>query len=594
MADNVIEEFLVGLGFQFDGEEGERFKKQTQQISSVINVLSAAAAAATTALFLMSKQQGQNAYNMATTAKVMDTNAQSLAKWRYAAERAGTSGDAVVSMLQGLKTMSQEAMRSGTGPFRAFEELGVDFQGIADGSVDVTKALEDIITTAQSLDRATAQSGLRELGIDPVMLDTPIERLREFMAEYEQFGKMTDQLAQKGGELDVVMAGAGLRWEGIQNMMAERLIPTYVKFFEVLEGGLEWVQETGFPILDEFVEKIGGWDVALGGLALVAVPALIGALGTLAKLLGVVTGGLGGAARGAALLARGGVAAGAAWGGYEIGKSLRQGREELANEVGDYLAKALTFVGLKEGRDFYRTWETEDDKKAQEEDRKAAMLAHPEDYTEDNYPTAPTNTTEKGPQARRLMDAIIQKESGGRTGLTSSKGAMGLAQLMPDTAKEVAADIGVEYDKDRLLNDGEYNRLLGEAYLDKMLKRYGGDQTLATAAYNAGPGSVDGWLSKIGDPRSGQISHEDWIQEIPYKETRDYTYGIMGQVGVPAAQPEQAAPNPLMASTAPAAPRQVTNHFHGLKLNEIEELMRNAEQEQSTLFSDETRDTMVR
>lgn len=604
MADNVIEEFLVGLGFQFEGEEGERFKKQTQQITSVINVLSAAAAAATTALFVLSKQQGQNAYNMATTAKVMDTNAQALGKWRYAAERAGTSGDAVVSMLQGLKNMSQEAMRTGNGPFRAFEELGVDFQGIADGSVDVAKALEDIITTAQSLDRATAQSGLRELSIDPVLLDTPIERLREFMIEYEQFGKMTDQLAQKGGELDVAMAGAALRWEGIQNMMAERLIPTYVKFFEVLSDGLEWVQEDGFPILDEFVEKMGGWDVILGGLAIVAIPAVVGALGTLAKVLGLVAGGFGAATAAGRLLATGALAGVAGGAGYYAGKMIRDHLPQNAvDEMDDFTLKALAALGVESAQRQVEANQRARDEAQQFIDMMDYQTAHPEegidkpDWRQNQAPEPSTRTGQRIAQAasrNQLLDAIIGVESGGRTGLTSSKGAMGLAQLMPDTAKEMAAELGVQYDQDKLLNDGAYNRMLGEAYLAKMLKRYGGDQTLATAAYNAGPGSVDNWLSKNGDPRTGGISYSDWIQEIPFKETRDYTYGIMGQMNTPNAQPEQQGPAMASTQTPAQAPRTITNNFHGLKLSEIEELMRNAEQEQSTLFSDEARDSMVR
>ena len=567
MAGNVIEEFLVGLGFQFEGEDGERFKKQTQQITSTINVLSAAAAAATTALFMMSKQQGKNAYDMATTAKVMDTNAQSLGRWRYAAERAGTSGDSVVSMLQGLKTMSQEAMRSGTGPFRAFEELGVNFQGIADGSVDVSKALEDILATAQTLDRATAQAGLRELGIDPVLLDTSIVKLRDFMSEYDKYGQMTDQLAEKGGKLDVAMAGAALRWEGIQNMMAERLIPTYVKFFETLSDGLEWVQETGFPIMDEWVEKLGGWDTILTTLSVAAIPALVGAMGTLVKVLGLVAGGFGAAsaaATGMALAATAGAS-------YFAGDYIRnQLPTSWVEKMDDFTLHALAALGVESAEKQLADKQKAGDDAQQFIDMMEYQTAHPEDgIDKPNWGN------------RNLMDAIIGKESGGRTGLTSGKGAMGLAQLMPDTAREMAAELGMTYDQDKLLNDGEYNRTLGEAYLNKMLTRYGGNQTLATAAYNAGPGAVDKWLSANGDPRQGGISENAWIQAIPYKETRDYTYGIMNQMNGG-------------GGGAAGGKRTVTNNFHGLKQSEIEAIMREAEQEQSTLMADETRDNIVR
>lgn len=561
---NFVEEFIVGLGFEFEGEDGERFKKQTQQISSVINALSAAAAAATTALFLMSKAQGKQAYDMATTARVMDTGAQTLGKWRYAAERAGASGDSVVGMLQGLKQASQEAMRNGSGPFRAFEELGVDFQGIADGSVDVGKALEDIIAKAQTLDRAMAQSGLRELGINPVLLDTPVQQLRAYMEEYEKFGGLTDNLAKKGGELDKAMAGANLRFEGAQNMLSERLIPSYVKFFEVISEGLEWVQDKGFPIMDSFVEKMGGWDKILAGLALVSIPALIGTLGTLARLLGVVGGGFGIAAAAAATLAG---AAGAGI-GYYTGDLLRRTLPtEVVESIDQYTTKALAFLGVESAQ---KSLSAQDDAQ-QFIDMMDYQTAHPEEGIS------------KPGGGSSLLDRIIKKESDGQTGLTSHKGAMGLAQLMEPTARETAAELGVEFDKNKLLHDGEYNRMLGGAYLNKMLNKYGGNEMLATAAYNAGPGSVDKWLAKNGDPRNGSISEADWIQNIPFKETRDYTYGIMGGASTSGG-----------AGGGAAGSRTVHNTFNGLKQSEIEEIMRNAEAEQSTLMADESRDAIVR
>lgn len=564
---NFVEEFIVGLGFEFEGEDGERFKKQTQQISSVINALSAAAAAATTALFLMSKAQGKQAYDMATTARVMDTGAQTLGKWRYAAERAGASGDSVVGMLQGLKQASQEAMRNGSGPFRAFEELGVDFQGIADGSVDVGKALEDIIAKAQTLDRSMAQSGLRELGINPVLLDTPIQQLQAYMAEYEKFGGLTDNLAKKGGELDKAMAGANLRFEGAQNMLSERLIPTYVTFFDTISRGLEWVQDKGFPILDGFVDKMGGWDKILAGLAIVSIPALLGALGALAKLVGVVSGGMAGAAAMAARLAGATALISGGYVGWQAGDALRDGREDLGDLVGDYAEKALGFLGLQEGRDYVRTRGSKSDAQQQRLDEQAARLAHPEDYA----------------NGGSLLDRIIQKESDGQTGLTSHKGAMGLAQLMEPTARETAAELGVEFDKNKLLHDREYNRMLGGAYLNKMLNKYGGNEMLATAAYNAGPGSVDKWLAKNGDPRNGGMSEADWIQNIPFKETRDYTYGIMGGGSTAGG-----------SGGSGGGSRTIHNTFNGLKQSEVEEIMRNAEAEQSTLMADESRDAIVR
>lgn len=102
-----------------------------------------------------------------------------------------------------------------------------------------------------------------------------------------------------------------------------------------------------------------------------------------------------------------------------------------------------------------------------------------------------------------LSNLVIQAESSGDPTAVSPKGAKGLMQLMPDTAKEMAGELGIPYSEERLTADPQYNMALGNAYLNKMLGRYGGNSTLAVAAYNAGPGNVDKWIKEIGDPRKG-------------------------------------------------------------------------------------------
>lgn len=125
-----------------------------------------------------------------------------------------------------------------------------------------------------------------------------------------------------------------------------------------------------------------------------------------------------------------------------------------------------------------------------------------------------------------LVARVIRQESGGRQDAVSPKGATGVMQLMPDTAREIAAEIGVEYDPAKLKTDAAYNERLGRAYLDKMLGMFDGNVTLALAAYNAGPGAVDKWVKQYGDPRSGQISEAAFVAAIPYKETQDYVTRI--------------------------------------------------------------------
>lgn len=140
-----------------------------------------------------------------------------------------------------------------------------------------------------------------------------------------------------------------------------------------------------------------------------------------------------------------------------------------------------------------------------------------------------------------LSNLIIQAESSGDPTAVSPKGAKGLMQLMPETAEEMAKELGVPYSEERLTADPNYNMALGDAYLNKMLGRYSGNSTLAVAAYNAGPGSVDEWIKKNGDPRTGQISEQEWINKIPYKETRDYTGKITSQLTPSSASSKLAA-----------------------------------------------------
>ena len=137
-----------------------------------------------------------------------------------------------------------------------------------------------------------------------------------------------------------------------------------------------------------------------------------------------------------------------------------------------------------------------------------------------------------------LVERVIVHESGGRVAAVSPKGARGLMQLMPGTAREMAQELNLPYSEQRLIRDGEYNKQLGTAYLDKLLKRYDGATALAVAAYNAGPGRVDEWLKSNGDPRKGNISVSQWVERIPFKETRNYTRNILADLGKPGVSPK--------------------------------------------------------
>ncbi|MEL7560545.1 transglycosylase SLT domain-containing protein [Stutzerimonas chloritidismutans] len=153
---------------------------------------------------------------------------------------------------------------------------------------------------------------------------------------------------------------------------------------------------------------------------------------------------------------------------------------------------------------------------------------------------------------KSLVDSVIKHESSGNIAAVSPKGARGLMQLMPGTARDMAAELGLPFSEARLTTDAEYNKRLGSAYLNKMLDRYDGHQALALAAYNAGPGRVDEWLKSHGDPRTGEIGTGAWVQKIPYAETREYTRKILNDLS--AAVPRQPEPRAQLQAVPPVAP----------------------------------------
>ena len=131
---------------------------------------------------------------------------------------------------------------------------------------------------------------------------------------------------------------------------------------------------------------------------------------------------------------------------------------------------------------------------------------------------------------KALVAQVIAHESAGQTTAVSPKGARGLMQLMPDTAREMAQGLSLPYSEQRLTTDPAYNKRLGTHYLSSLIKRYDGVTALAVAAYNAGPGRVDDWLKVNGDPRQGQLSEQQWVERIPFKETREYTRNILAKL----------------------------------------------------------------
>ncbi|MEM6974175.1 MAG: lytic transglycosylase domain-containing protein [Pseudomonadota bacterium] len=109
----------------------------------------------------------------------------------------------------------------------------------------------------------------------------------------------------------------------------------------------------------------------------------------------------------------------------------------------------------------------------------------------------------------------------------SRVGARGLMQLMPATAKKVAGWLDMPYEPARLLADWRYNATLGQTYLARRIGQFQGSYVLAAASYNAGKGRVDRWVVAYGHPLRGEIDIVDWIEMIPFSETRNYVQRVM-------------------------------------------------------------------
>ncbi len=126
--------------------------------------------------------------------------------------------------------------------------------------------------------------------------------------------------------------------------------------------------------------------------------------------------------------------------------------------------------------------------------------------------------------------ALIRQESSFDAGVVSAAGARGLMQLMPATAQAEAQRSGGTVTRADLTTDPARNMELGASYMRAMLARFGGSLPLAVAAYNAGPHRVDQWLRDNGDPRTGAVDMLDWIELIPFNETRNYVERVLENV----------------------------------------------------------------
>ena len=138
-----------------------------------------------------------------------------------------------------------------------------------------------------------------------------------------------------------------------------------------------------------------------------------------------------------------------------------------------------------------------------------------------------------GPEVEKsVVYAIARQESAFNQAVVSPAQAYGLMQVTPDAGRYVSKRAGVGFDLARMKTDPVYNAALGAAELGGLLEDYRGSYILTFAAYNAGRGSVKKWIERYGDPRDPKVDAVDWVEQIPFSETRNYVQRIMENLQV--------------------------------------------------------------
>jgi soluble lytic murein transglycosylase len=205
----------------------------------------------------------------------------------------------------------------------------------------------------------------------------------------------------------------------------------------------------------------------------------------------------------------------------------------------DDLAAALAFDAARQWRDesqlaaMAKVVKRQDDAGTQVQFAKiAVMQGHPLEAMA--FPAAGMPAFVPLPRSADLptVYAVARQESEFIWHASSGAGAKGLMQMLPSTAVVTARRAGVDFDYARLIVDPAFNTQLGAALLGQLIEDQRGSRELAFAAYNAGPGRVAQWIAAHGDPRDGAVDLVDWIERIPFDETRDYVERVSENLGV--------------------------------------------------------------
>ena len=146
------------------------------------------------------------------------------------------------------------------------------------------------------------------------------------------------------------------------------------------------------------------------------------------------------------------------------------------------------------------------------------------------YPLRTPPSVQGAPEPALVL-GVTRQESGFDPSVRSGADARGMMQLLPSTASSVAKRMGLEFSPARLF-EAEYNMQLGSSFLGQLVDRFSGSYIMAAAGYNAGPGRPPQWSTFCGDPRGGSSDPLDFIECIPFSETRNYVMRVMENMQV--------------------------------------------------------------
>ena len=158
-----------------------------------------------------------------------------------------------------------------------------------------------------------------------------------------------------------------------------------------------------------------------------------------------------------------------------------------------------------------------------------------------------------------IIYSVARTESAFNQRDRSSANAVGLMQVTPEAGRDTAKRFGVGYDWDKMISDPVYNTQMGAAELSALLQEYKGSYIMTFAGYNAGRGRVRDWIKAYGDPRNPDVDAIDWMERIPFAETRNYVQRVMENLLVYRRRFESGQPPIAKSDQRPVVEREVTS-----------------------------------